>query len=116
MYVLVLMGSCLAPLGLLLGFGFFRSAKKYFYIFIPVLLFILFHSFYPSKQERFILPVLPLFIILGVLGFGIIIKKTTGKAVWNFSWKSFWILDHSIAADCIVAYSKKIACGSVYYF
>lgn len=116
MYVLVLMGSCLAPLGLLLGFGFFRSAKKYFYIFIPVLLFILFHSFYPSKQERFILPVLPLFIILGVLGYDFIIDKNNWRKVWNFSWKFFWILNIPLLLVVSVAYSKKSRVESMYYF
>lgn len=116
MYVLVLMGSCLVPLGLLLGFGFFRSAKKYFYIFIPVLLFILFHSFYPSKQERFILPVLPLFIILGVLGYDFIIDKSNWRKVWNFSWKFFWILNIPLMLVVSTAYSKKSRVESMYYF
>lgn len=116
MYVLVLMGSCLAPLGLLLGFGFFRSAKKYFYIFIPVLLFILFHSFYPSKQERFILPVLPLFVILGVLGYEFIIDKKNWRKIWNFSWKFFWILNIPLLLVVSTAYSKKSRVESMYYF
>lgn len=116
MYMLVLMGSCLAPLGLLLGFGFFRSAKKYFYIFIPVLLFILFHSFYPSKQERFIFPVLPLFVILGVLGYQFIIEKNIWQKIWNFSWKFFWILNIPLLLVVSTAYSKKSRVESMYYF
>ncbi len=64
MYVFVLMGVLLFPFGVLIGIGFIRSAKKHLLLFVPVMLFILFHTFYPNRQERFILSILPFFIIL----------------------------------------------------
>ncbi len=37
--------------------------------FIATLLFFAFHSYYSNKQERFILPFIPYFIMLGLIGF-----------------------------------------------
>jgi len=116
MYVGVLIASCLFPLGLLLGIGFFASVKKYWVIFVPVLLFILFHSFYPSKQERFILPVLPLFIILGVIGYHLFFVKEIWKKIWRFSYRFFWILNIPLLLILSVAYSKKSRVEAMYYF
>ena len=46
MYFLVLIGSTLVPLGILLFIGFFKTWKKYALLFIPTLIFILFHTLY----------------------------------------------------------------------
>ncbi|MBI3134885.1 MAG: hypothetical protein HYZ14_09460 [Bacteroidetes bacterium] len=116
MYLLVLMGSCLFPLGLLLGTGFFVSARKYFLLFVPVILFVLFHSVYPSKQERFILPVLPLFIILGVVGYNLISNTAFRQKIWNFSYRFFWILNIPLLLVVSVAYSKQSRVEAMYYF
>jgi len=116
MYIIVLVGSCLAPLGILLGMGFFATIKKYPEIFVPILLFILFHSFYPSKQERFILPVLPLFIILGVIGYHLFFAKEIWKKIWRFSYRTFWVLNIPLLLIVSVAYSKKSRVEAMYYF
>ncbi len=116
MYVLVLMGSLLFPLGLIMGIGFFRSAKKYFILFLPVILFVIFHSLYPSKQERFILPVLPLFIMLGVMGYQFLIEKKFWKNAWSISMKAFWVLNIPLLMLASFTYSKKSRVESMYYF
>jgi hypothetical protein len=58
----------LPPVSLMLLSGFVRSWRKLLFIVLPASVFILFHLFYPNKQERFLLPVLPLFVIAGVAG------------------------------------------------
>lgn len=67
------------PVSLFLLYGFLKEWRRYFFIVFPVLAFVLFHLWYPNRQERFILPILPFFIIVGVIG-------------WNkfFSQSSFW--------------------------
>lgn len=116
MYVELLMGMMLFPLGLVFGIGFFKSAKKYLLLFLPTILFIIFHSFYPSKQERFILPVLPFFIILGVIGYiPLLEKKFWGKA-WNVSIKAFWVLNIPLLLFACFTYSKKSRVEAMYYF
>lgn len=67
-YLLLIAGLLLPPVSLFLFFGYFRNWKKNLLIFLPSLLFLLFHSYYPNKQERFILPFVPFFIMLGVSG------------------------------------------------
>lgn len=116
MYVLVLMGSCLAPLGLLLGYGFFASIKKYWYLIVPTLLFLIFHSLYPSKQERFIFPVLPHFIILGVVGYHLFANSEFRQKLWRFSYRAFWVLNIPLLLIVSVAYSKQSRVESMYYF
>lgn len=115
-YILVLMGATLFPLGLLLGIGFFKGWKKYLPIFVPIVLFILFHSFYPSKQERFILPVLPLFIMLGVMGYDLLKLSDFWNKTWSFSWKAFWVLNIPLLLFASFTYSKKSRVESMYYF
>lgn len=116
MYVLVMMGVLFIPLGLLVGFGFFRSAKKHFWLFLPTLAFVLFHSFYPSKQERFILPVFPIFLILGVTGYQLIKQTSFVQNLWKWSIRMFWILNIPILLIVSTAYSKKSRVESMYYF
>ena len=57
---------------LLLALGYIYSFRMSFRIkifFVASLLFFVFHSYYSNKQERFILPFIPFFILLGIIGF-----------------------------------------------
>jgi len=116
MYFFVLMGAFLLPLGLLIGAGFFRGWKKYIGLFVPVMLFILFHSIYPNKQERFILPVLPFFLMIGVMGYEQLRERDFWKKAWSFSWKAFWVLNIPLLLFASFTYSKKSRVESMYYF
>ena len=82
MYFLVLIGCFFIPMGILMMWGFIKSYKKYWMLFLPTLLFILFHTLYPNRQERFILSILPFFIILGVLGYQELMLKKKEK-IWE---------------------------------
>ena len=63
-YLLLLAGIFLPPLSLAVLFGFFRRTSPLL-LWLPVLLFLAVHSYFPNKQERFMFPILPLFFILG---------------------------------------------------
>ena len=104
------------PLGFLLGLGFFRSLKKYPIIFVPTICFILFHSFYPSKQERFIMPVLAFFIILGVIGFEYFRKKEGWNKFWRTSLKIFWVINIPLLLLASFTYSKKSRVEAMSFF
>ncbi|MDX1349764.1 MAG: glycosyltransferase family 39 protein [Putridiphycobacter sp.] len=67
-YVLVLVVFTIPIIGLFWLFGAFVVAKKYFYLFVPLVIFTLFHTLYPNQQERFIFPMIPIFVILGAIG------------------------------------------------
>ena len=118
-YLVFLSLLLIPPISLFLFFGFFRVWKKYLIIFLPVLIFVVFHSLFPNKQERFILPVIPFIIMLGVIGWTDFVgqsafwKKHPGllHACWTF----FWVIN--IAALFVVSpmYSKKARVEAMVY-
>ena len=114
MYFYVLFGVLLFPFGLLIGTGFFRSAKKQLFLFVPTAAFIVFHTLYPNRQERFILSILPFFIILGVIGFESLKESTFWNKTWNFSWKFFWILNLPLLLFFTFASTKKSRIDAMY--
>jgi hypothetical protein len=67
-YLLTLIGLMIPPLSLAILWGFGHQARRWPSIAFAVLAFYLFHELYPNKQERFILPVLPLVVALGTTG------------------------------------------------
>ncbi len=114
MYFLVLMGLLLFPFGLLMMTGFFRTWKTQSILFIPTLAFILFHTFYPNRQERFVLSVLPFFIILGVIGFEKLREKSFWNKTWNVSTKIFWFLNIILFSLLSFTYTKMSRVEAMY--
>lgn len=114
MYFLVLMGVMLFPLGILTMIGFFKSAKKYFIVFLPTFIFILFHTIYPNRQERFVLSILPLFILLGILGYEQLRSRKIWDKIWRPSWVAFWSLNIPILLMACFVYSKKSRVEAMY--
>jgi Alg9-like mannosyltransferase family len=109
----------LPPVSLFLLAGFVRSWKKYFLIFLPIIGFLLFHILYPNKQERFILPALPFFIILGVIGWNNLVSESkllqrNARAI-RISWIFFWSLNTLAMFVLCFTYSKKSRVESMLY-
>ncbi len=115
--------------GLFLGFpallllaGYFKTAtqsgnrKMLFY---ASLLFFVFHSYYANKQERFILPFLPLFIMLGIIGFRDLYKQYSSKnwlrGFTKFSVIWFVILNTVLLCILSVTYTKRSRVESMNY-
>lgn len=99
-YTLLILGLFILPLSLFLFWGNLVGFRKYLLITVPVAIFFLFHSYFPNKQERFILTMLPLFIIVGVVSWNEFIsysrwwssKLKFHKRCWNFIWSINFIL------------------------
>ena len=68
MYFDLIFSLLIPPLSILLFAGYFLTWKKTPLLFWPVLFFLAFHTYFPNKQERFIMTVLPLLIISGTVG------------------------------------------------
>lgn len=118
-YFIVITGLLIPPISLFLWFGFFRNWRKNLLFFLPVLIFFLFHSFYPNKQERFILPILPIFIMLGVAGWSEF-RKTSNywnkhKTLYKGFVSFFWILNIIALLFVSGAYSKESRVESMMY-
>ena len=110
-YFLLLGGILIPPISIFLFFGFFRSWKKYLILFLPSFIFLAFHSYFPNKQERFILPIVPFIIILGIMGWNEFISQSVfwqkRKKLLTGCWIFFWTLNLVALPVVSVAYTKK---------
>jgi hypothetical protein len=97
----------LPPVSVFLTAGFFASWRKNAILVIPTLGFLLFHIFYPNKQERFILPALPFFVIAGVIGWNRLSERWKEARWHRLSWKFFWVLNTVAMTTLCFTYSKK---------
>jgi len=111
MYLLTVGGLLIPPISLFLFFGFFRNIKKHLIIFLPAFIFFAFHSYFPNKQERFIIPFLPYLIMLGFIGWQQWIKNSN---FWNKNvkllkgfWIWFWVLNTILLLVLTPAYTKR---------
>ena len=73
-YLITLFGIFLPPFSMLFFIAAFFGGKKYSALGISTLVFIIAHSLIANKQERFLLPILPVLFLLASVGF-IEIKK-----------------------------------------
>jgi hypothetical protein len=118
-YLLLIIGILIPPVSLFILAGFLKSWKKYTFLFLPVLLFIIFHSYFPNKQERFILPVIPLLVTVGVAGW---IDFLSRSHFWNrhrqlltASYILFWVINVFLLSFFSTMYSKKARVESMTY-
>jgi hypothetical protein len=120
-YILLILGLLIPPISFYLLFGFFRKGiqKGAWLIFIPTFLFLLFHSIFPNKQERFILPAIPFIVILGITGWNEFIAKSRfwrdRKGLLKASWIFFWVINLILLPVISTTYSKKAKVESMTY-
>lgn len=110
-YFLTLGGLLLPPVSLFLLFGFFGNWKKNVLLFLPSFIFLAFHSYFPNKQERFIFPMIPFVIILGMVGWS---EFRNNSKFWinhpkllRGCWMFFWILNTLPLLFVSISYSKR---------
>jgi hypothetical protein len=119
LYLFLLAGIFIPPVSIFLFIGFFRMWEKHLLVFLPVFIFLLFHSIFPNKQERFILPIIPLIIILGVIGWSDLVRESNFwrkypgllKSCWIF----FWVMNTTALFAVTPMYSKKARVESMVY-
>ncbi len=84
-FLLLLLGLTLPIATITTLPAFLRSCKRQLWLCVPLAFFVVFHCFSPHKEERFMFPIIPLFILMMGLG----MKKATG--FWSrFSNYWFW--------------------------
>ncbi len=118
-YVGTLLGFLVPPVSVFLAIGFFKSRKYALGIFLGVVVFFVVHSIFPNKQERFLLPFFPAFIIMSVVGWN---AWVTTSVFWQKrirfvagSWKFFWGLNLLVMFILALTYSKKDRIEPVYF-
>jgi len=119
MYIAILTGFFISPMGLFILFGFLRTWKKHVLIFFPVLLFILVHNFISNKQERFIFTMFPFFIILGIVGWTEFVSKSkfwiNHKKLLIGNYIFYWIANCFVLALFTTCYTKQARVESMVY-
>jgi hypothetical protein len=118
-YLLLVPGILLPPLCFFIFFGFLRSYKFQWALFAGTMLFFLFHSYFPNKQERFILPIVPMIITLGIIGWLGFYDKSKywqrHKKLMKVFMIIFWSLNLTLLPFVSTMYSKKSRVESMYY-
>ena len=119
MYVGLLFGILLPPISVFLLFGFFRNWKKHIVLFLPSFIFLVFHCYFPNKQERFIFPIIPFIIILGMIGWNDFVNTSsfwnTHKKLLLGCWIFFWVLNLVALLPVSTAYSKRSKVETMIY-
>ena len=109
----------LPPISLFLLFGFLKSYRRYAFLFYPTLAFLLFHFVFPNKQERFILPALPFFVILGTIGWKHFMSAQNMNSAWQrintYGWRIFGFINILAMLIFAVTYSKKSRVEAMLY-
>ncbi len=118
-YLLLLLGIFIPPVSVFLFAGSFKNIKKHLIIFLPTMLFLLFHSIFPNKQERFIITIVPSFIIIGIVGWQqLVTEKSWLKRYRKFirySWIFFWVINTFLLFAVSTMYSKKARVEAMTY-
>lgn len=118
-YFLTILGLLVPPVSVFLFFGFIRKWKQQFIIFFPCILYFIVHSAFPNKQERFILPMIPFFIIVGSIGWVEFVRYSKfwsrNKRLATYSWGFFWVLNTILLFAFTFTYSKKARVEAMSY-
>lgn len=118
-YLLLIAGILIPPVSLFIFTGYVRDWRKNLILFLPAFIFLLFHSLFPNKQERFILPVIPFILVGGMIGWQRFISEVRWfsgrKKIIQVSWSIFWILNVILLIPVTVMYSKKARVESMTY-
>ena len=119
MTTVLVIGVLIPPMSLFWLFGYLRTWKEHLLLFLPVLLFLIFHSAYPNKQERFILTIIPLLVILCVIGWNNFVEKSEWwnrhKKFLKGQWIWFWSINTILLLVFIFSYSKRTRVESFTY-
>ena len=115
-YGLTLLGLLVPPVSLMLLWGALHPGRssvptRWWRIAIPVLVFLLFHSLFSNKQERFILPVIPALIALGVIGWDLWRHRSQWwqrrPRLESALWGLFWAVNVALLAVSIPYEAKR---------
>jgi hypothetical protein len=118
MYFDLILGLLIPPLSFLLFGGWFVNWKKIPILFWPVFIYLAFHIYFPNKQERFVLTIIPTLILSGAIGMFILYEKYKAKVkpgLFKFSKNFVIIVNCFLLIVFCFTYSKRNRCEAMYY-
>lgn len=108
-YLLVMAGVFIPPFSLAVLFGFFKRPKP-LTIWLAVFSFLFFHSAFPNKQERFILSIVPLVLVLGLVAWESFRTRSgwwqRHHGIWRGVMIWTWVLNLALLVPLTFSYSK----------
>jgi hypothetical protein len=118
MYIDLILGLLIPPLSFLLFGGYFFTWKKLPILFWPVFIYLAFHTYFPNKQERFVVTIIPTLILAGTIGMFELYERYKSKVkprLFKFS-KNFVIIFNCLFLIIFCfTYSKRNRCEAMYY-
>jgi hypothetical protein len=118
MYFDLIFGLLIPPLSFVLFAGYFYSWKKTPLLFWPVLLYLIFHTYFPNKQERFVMTILPLMVISGTIGMFMLYENYKEKInikLFRFCKIFVIVLNLLLLPILSTSYSKRHRVETMYY-
>ncbi|MCS6905693.1 MAG: glycosyltransferase family 39 protein [Bacteroidia bacterium] len=110
-FSLLLLGIGIPPISLYLFRGYAKALQTFPIYTLPALAFFTFHSLYPNRQERFILPAVPFWIIFGTIGWHLLqskpFQKFKASSFYKKSWIFFWVVNTILLLAITPTYTKK---------
>jgi hypothetical protein len=106
-YVLTLLAALIPPVSILLLAAAIRggTSRQFSLIGVATLAFLVSHSIVANKQERFLLPILPLLLILVVAGLPWLAARIA--PVYHGMWWYFWIVNGALLLVLTLSFAKK---------
>jgi len=98
------------PFSLLFLTAAARGGKELPLLGVPTLVFLVAHSAIANRQERFLLPVLPVIILLAAHGFGPVAAWLAARSwsrVYGWLWSYYWAVNTVLLAGTLFVYGKK---------
>lgn len=116
-YLLLLLGIYIPFFSVAVFFGFVRRTSPLL-LWLPVLFFVAIHSYFPNKQERFLLPVVPLFFVLGFVAWEqwrMASRWWQGHAaLWRGVLVFTWVVNMVLLSVLSISYSKRSRVEAMY--
>lgn len=110
-HLLTIQGFLVPPVSVFLLMGYIRAARLAPALWWGGMIFFVLHSLFPNKQERFMLPLLPLVMILGLNGWQQFVWVSRfwqpRRKLLAYCWSFFWILNLAAALALCFTHTKK---------
>ena len=104
-YILTLLAALIPPASVLLLAAAVKGGIRLRFLAIATLAFLVSHSLIANKQERFLLPILPLLFILIVAGLPWLAARIA--PAYRAMWWYFWIVNAALLVVLTFSFAKK---------
>lgn len=109
-YLAVLVAAFVPPFSLVLLVAAARGGKQWPLVGVPTLTFLVALGVIANRQERFVLPVLPLILVLAVLGLEEVRRSFAARRwtpAYRALWIWFWVVNVPLAVGLGFEYGKR---------